>query len=76
MSYEAGDIIMNAAFCVGCSPELWTLHDNTLPPIMSEVYQAINQGEWIRECDDLPPDFRCTKPHLEAFLKTLDSGKR
>lgn len=73
MTYEDGDVIMNAAWCVAASAEFFAAHDD-VPADTFEVYLAFDQGEWVRDGDYAPPDVLYTRPRIKAFLRRKALG--
>lgn len=74
MTYDDGDVIMNAAFAIATTAEFFAAYDDTVPADMFEVFYAFDQGEWIREGDYAPPDVLYTKPRIEALLRRKAPG--
>ncbi|MBW8469596.1 MAG: hypothetical protein K0M67_15130 [Thiobacillus sp.] len=70
LSFEDADSIMNAAFGVGVSEDFWGDHDRTVPPVMFEVYQAFDAGEYHHHGDEkyIDPKIQYTKRLIREFL--------
>lgn len=76
MSFEDADTIMNAAFSVAVTEEFLARHDRTIPPLMYEVYEAFDAGEFHHHGDasDIDPEVKYTKPLIQRFLAERENG--
>ena len=67
---------MNAAFGVGVGEDFWEENDHTVPPIMYEVYQAFDAGEYYHHGDEknVDPEVQYTKRLIKEFLSAHENG--
>lgn len=70
MTYQTGDVIMNAAFGVISSAQFRAEQDEALPELTFEVYQAFDEGEYFHRGDgkEVNPEEKYTKPLIKRFL--------
>ncbi|MBV1774263.1 hypothetical protein KSF73_00900 [Burkholderiaceae bacterium DAT-1] len=71
LAYDEADAVMNAAFCLATSPELWAAYDRTAPEDVMRVYMAFDEGEYHHPDDarDIDPEIKYTKPLITQFLR-------
>jgi hypothetical protein len=70
ITFIEADAIMNVAFGGWCATEEFLAKNDTIPPLMFEVFLAFDAGEYYHPSDppEVDPELKYTKPLIAKFL--------